>query len=479
MGGRETRDKTKTHWTTKTHYSPPGSQALTDRFSTSWQIGDQWFVEEGSPVSIPSHQVFWVVVLSSSSGASFGRWTSSSKIGVVQRTTTMEASKRRREERPDIEFAVERPHYWNNGMRCYWQQTLAQLQDEIQVAWDQVPQEDIDHLISSMPRRLNESFEDDDITDDVACIRRIFKEHSVISGNGFNAWAVYPLYCQHDVSKYVEDCFDKEINNSISQGSTTTLLPEDEDDVYEFPPLPAPPKNTKLAKEESVYDFPSLPTTLRSNGRSSERILSSGKPSKLRLQNQISTVRKVVTTAKSFPTVQLFTTPKPSSPIAEYLSTVQGLSPNPKLHETFVILEPVTTICLISAFISLSEAKIFGKCEFANTIRGFGFPEGEISTWVCIANYESNFNTDATNTATGDHGIFQISQIYWCSVGDSPGGGCNKRCADFHNDDISDDAVCVRTIFDEHQRLTGNGFNAWTTYTAYCNGDNSGWLSGC
>jgi hypothetical protein len=34
-------------------------------------------------------------------------------------------------------------------------QTLAQLQDEIQVAWDQVPQEDIDHLISSMPRRLN------------------------------------------------------------------------------------------------------------------------------------------------------------------------------------------------------------------------------------------------------------------------------------------------------------------------------------
>jgi hypothetical protein len=145
----------------------------------------------------------------------------------------------------------------------------------------------------------------------------------------------------------------------------------------------------------------------------------------------------------------------------------------------FTMKSIVATICLISAFISLSEAKIFGKCEFANTIRGFGFPEGEISTWVCIANYESNFNTDATNTVTGDHGIFQISQIYWCSVGDSPGGGCNKRCADFHNDDISDDAVCVRTIFDEHQRLTGNGFNAWTTYTAYCNGDNSGWLSGC
>jgi hypothetical protein len=33
-------------------------------------------------------------------------------------------------------------------------QTLAQLQHEIQAAWDQVPQEDIDHLFSSMPRRL-------------------------------------------------------------------------------------------------------------------------------------------------------------------------------------------------------------------------------------------------------------------------------------------------------------------------------------
>lgn len=194
------------------------------------------------------------------------------------------------------------------------------------------------------------AFEDDDITDDVACIRRIFKEHSVISGNGFNAWAVYPLYCQHDVSKYVEDCFDKEINNSISQGSTTTLLPEDEDDVYEFPPLPAPPKNTKLAKEESVYDFPSLPTTPRSNGRSSERILSSGKPSKLRLQNQISTVRKVVTTAKSFPTFQLFTTPKPSSPIAvrsyTIANSVTTVKPfkSPKLSTTYKPFKPYTVL---------------------------------------------------------------------------------------------------------------------------------------
>ncbi|RZC38089.1 Lys domain containing protein [Asbolus verrucosus] len=139
----------------------------------------------------------------------------------------------------------------------------------------------------------------------------------------------------------------------------------------------------------------------------------------------------------------------------------------------------VASILLTAASINLGEAKIFGKCEFANTIRGLGFPEGEISTWVCIANYESHYDTNALNTQTGDHGIFQISQIYWCSTSGSPGGGCNARCSDFHDDDISNDATCVRIIFNEHQQISGNGFNAWTTYTAYCTGDTSSWLNGC
>lgn len=35
-------------------------------------------------------------------------------------------------------------------------QTLAALCHEVQVAWDEIPQEEIDHLIRSMPRRVNE-----------------------------------------------------------------------------------------------------------------------------------------------------------------------------------------------------------------------------------------------------------------------------------------------------------------------------------
>ncbi|RZB39987.1 Lys domain containing protein [Asbolus verrucosus] len=139
----------------------------------------------------------------------------------------------------------------------------------------------------------------------------------------------------------------------------------------------------------------------------------------------------------------------------------------------------VASVLLAAASIDSGEARVFGKCEFAHAIRGFGFPEDKISTWVCIANFESHFDTNALNTQTGDHGIFQISQIYWCSTGNSPGGGCNARCSDFHDDDIRNDAECAKRIFDEHQRLSGNGFNAWTTYKPHCGGDNSGWLQGC
>ncbi|RZC33921.1 lysozyme [Asbolus verrucosus] len=139
------------------------------------------------------------------------------------------------------------------------------------------------------------AFEDDDITDDIACIRRIFKEHTFLSGNGFNAWTVYPLYCAGDVSKYVEGCFDNDIDNNISQGTiqqphSTTSEPDDEESVYEFPPLPTPPKKIKSNAVE------------QSNKPSSfQPVTTTRKPFKLRLQNQISTAEKILkTTSKPF-----------------------------------------------------------------------------------------------------------------------------------------------------------------------------------
>nr|KAH0807445.1 hypothetical protein GEV33_015346 [Tenebrio molitor] len=128
MGGRETRDKTKTHWTkTKTHYSPPGSQRP--------------FLHKSAKEENDSN-----------GGRNGTIGCSAINPGSVWGCTMVAG------ESSDL-HPIE--HVWDvigrrlTTLHCP-PQTLAQLQHEIQVAWDQVPQKDIDHLISSMPRRLNE-----------------------------------------------------------------------------------------------------------------------------------------------------------------------------------------------------------------------------------------------------------------------------------------------------------------------------------
>ena len=56
------------------------------------------------------------------------------------------------------------------------------------------------------------------------------------------------------------------------------------------------------------------------------------------------------------------------------------------------------------------------------------FPPG-----VCLAKWESNYNTEAINHNTDgstDYGIFQINSRYWCDDGRTPGSKniCGIRC---------------------------------------------------
>lgn len=127
----------------------------------------------------------------------------------------------------------------------------------------------------------------------------------------------------------------------------------------------------------------------------------------------------------------------------------------------------------------VSEAKRYDRCDLARELKTLHrFPADQIATWICIAKYESNYNTDAWNKDSGDHGLFQISQLFWCSP---PGEGraCNRACKDFRDDDIADDVSCVKRIYREHQRLSGDGFNAWVAYQHYCRGDVSHYTEGC
>ena len=74
---------------------------------------------------------------------------------------------------------------------------------------------------------------------------------------------------------------------------------------------------------------------------------------------------------------------------------------------------------LVTVTLLVADAKVYDKCEFARVAKENGLDT--LGTWTCIASHESNFNTKAVNSGSGDYGILQISSIYWCNAGDQPG----------------------------------------------------------
>lgn len=127
------------------------------------------------------------------------------------------------------------------------------------------------------------------------------------------------------------------------------------------------------------------------------------------------------------------------------------------------------------ALFALASARIYERCELARDLLNLGVEQEYISTWVCIAFHESRYNTAANNRYSGDHGILQISELYWCG----PGKACGVPCTDFRDDDITDDFQCAQKIHEEHTRLQGNGFLAWVVYPQHCKHNTKKYLTDC
>lgn len=142
------------------------------------------------------------------------------------------------------------------------------------------------------------------------------------------------------------------------------------------------------------------------------------------------------------------------------------------------------TLLLLACQVLTVICKVFQRCELVHELskKKHRIPLHEVSTWVCIARHESQFNTSAIGhlnaDLSGDHGLFQISDQYWCSP---PGVGlaCGINCDQLEDDDITDDVICARRIYRAHKRRTGDGFSAWAVYGPHCRGDNSGFAKGC
>lgn len=127
------------------------------------------------------------------------------------------------------------------------------------------------------------------------------------------------------------------------------------------------------------------------------------------------------------------------------------------------------------ALFALASARIYERCELARELDRLGVEQEYLSTWVCIAFHESRFDTAANNRYSGDHGILQISELYWCG----PGKACEISCSDLRDDNITDDLQCAQKIYEEHTRLQGNGFLAWVVYPQHCKHNTKKYLADC
>ncbi|XP_065358918.1 uncharacterized protein LOC135953142 [Calliphora vicina] len=254
---------------------------------------------------------------------------------------------------------------------------------------------------------------DNDITDDVRCVKRIHNEHTAIAGDGFTAWTVYKPHCQNQRYEHVASCF----------------------------------KNT-----------------------------------------QQTTHHKVQTTAVGLASNQVHTTTKfalnSNNP---FFKNVGQQTPS-KTHYTppsYNDIFKTATSTSSSANKGVShKGKVYTRCSLAQELFSkHNFPMQDIATWVCIAEHESHFNTAAIgrlNTdGSADHGLFQISDLYWCDHNAYGGKACNLPCDKLLDDDLRDDVACIKTIHEEHSRISGDGFNAWTVYKPHCQNQNINQVKSC
>lgn len=122
-------------------------------------------------------------------------------------------------------------------------------------------------------------------------------------------------------------------------------------------------------------------------------------------------------------------------------------------------MKTLVFVVVLILFAAPSMGKVFNRCSLAKELKRLGVAAADIPIYVCIAKYESNYNTAALGRP--NYGIFQINSSYWCSP---PKGSfyspnnCKVNCSKLLTDNISDDVKCAQLI----KKL--QGWEAWSVY---------------
>ncbi|XP_067408420.1 lysozyme C, milk isozyme-like [Emydura macquarii macquarii] len=139
-------------------------------------------------------------------------------------------------------------------------------------------------------------------------------------------------------------------------------------------------------------------------------------------------------------------------------------------------------VTLLACLSAGGWGKIFSRCELAQTLQDSGMDGYEgysLANWVCLAFYESGFDTAAVGAnadGSSDYGIFQINSGWWCQDDRTPSENlCHVHCQDLLNPDIKDDINCAKRVVQDPL-----GMEAWDDWKKRCEKqDLTEWIEGC
>ncbi|XP_031222119.1 lysozyme-like protein 1 [Mastomys coucha] len=145
-------------------------------------------------------------------------------------------------------------------------------------------------------------------------------------------------------------------------------------------------------------------------------------------------------------------------------------------------MKAVGVFALIISFSVAAESKIYTRCKLAKIFAKAGLDNYggfNLGNWLCMAYYESRYNTTAETILKDgsiDYGIFQINSFTWCrNAKKRQKNHCHVACSALITDDLTDAILCAKKIVKETQ-----GMNYWQGWKKNCeNKDMSEWKRGC